>query len=52
MRFEIQRYMQGVMGTLGTVVACAGLAVQADWGGILIKTVPTFIKIGNVVCEL
>ena len=27
------------------------LAIQADWGGVLIKTVAAFIKIGNVVCE-
>ena len=52
MRFEIQRYMQRVMRTLGTMVAFAGLAIQADWGRVLIKTVPAFIKIGNVVCEL
>jgi len=44
--------MQRVMRTLGTMVAFAGLAIQADWGRVLIKMMPAFIKIGNVVCEL
>jgi hypothetical protein len=44
--------MQRVMRTLGTMVAFAGLAIQADWGRVLIKTVPAFVKIGDVICEL
>jgi hypothetical protein len=44
--------MQRVVRTLGAMMAFAGLAIQADWGGVLIKTVPAFIKIRDVSCKL